>query len=209
MGFRGSRRASRFQRPHLIWGESWYENDSKYIVVLFTTYKDVKTLSWDGLVYVSGLVGFEVSGERHVLHRLQVQHPYLICFGFVTGASILVVRFVFNTPFRGGFGYVSGLVGFEIRGERHILHRLSLSLSSHSAPPLSLSLAHPPRPAPTPFLVRIAGETRKVDIRLPGKGDSNSHSARPVYLNNLDDTVDLDQQVVKKVPSLSGDSSDS
>ena len=24
-------------------------------------------------------------------------------------------------------------------------------------------------------------EFRKVDIRLPGKGDSNSHGARPVY----------------------------
>jgi len=24
--------------------------------------------------------------------------------------------------------------------------------------------------------------SRKVDVRLPGKGDSNSHGARPVYL---------------------------
>ena len=27
----------------------------------------------------------------------------------------------------------------------------------------------------------------KVDIRLPGKGNSNSHDARPVYSNHLDD----------------------
>ena len=28
---------------------------------------------------------------------------------------------------------------------------------------------------------RVYGEPRKVDIRLPGKGDSNSHGARPVH----------------------------
>ena len=28
----------------------------------------------------------------------------------------------------------------------------------------------------------LAGATRKVDVRLPGKGDSNSHGARPVHL---------------------------
>jgi hypothetical protein len=28
---------------------------------------------------------------------------------------------------------------------------------------------------------------RKVDIRPPGKGNSNSHGARPVYRNHLDD----------------------
>ena len=27
----------------------------------------------------------------------------------------------------------------------------------------------------------------KVDIRLPGKGNSNSHGARPVHYNQLDD----------------------
>ena len=43
---------------------------------------------------------------------------------------------------------------------------------------------------------------RKVDIRLPGKGNSNSHGARPVYQNLLDDYVDLDQQVVNKELSL-------
>ena len=29
--------------------------------------------------------------------------------------------------------------------------------------------------------------TRKVDIRLSGKGNSNSHGAGPVYYNHLDD----------------------
>ena len=28
---------------------------------------------------------------------------------------------------------------------------------------------------------------RKVDIRLPGTGNSNSHGARPVHYNHLDD----------------------
>ena len=35
----------------------------------------------------------------------------------------------------------------------------------------------PPRPAPP-----CPRCTRKVDVRLPGKGDSNSHGARPVHL---------------------------
>jgi hypothetical protein len=34
---------------------------------------------------------------------------------------------------------------------------------------------------------------RKVDIWLHGKGNSNSHDARPVYYNHLDDKVDSDQ----------------
>ena len=34
---------------------------------------------------------------------------------------------------------------------------------------------------------------RKVDIRLPGQGNSNSHGARPVHQNHLDDQVDSDQ----------------
>ena len=28
----------------------------------------------------------------------------------------------------------------------------------------------------------MTGGTRKVDVRLPGKGNSNSHGARPVHL---------------------------
>jgi hypothetical protein len=34
---------------------------------------------------------------------------------------------------------------------------------------------------------------RKVDVRLPGKGNSTSHGARPVYQNHLDGQVDSDQ----------------
>jgi hypothetical protein len=34
---------------------------------------------------------------------------------------------------------------------------------------------------------------RKVDIRLHGKGNSNSHGARPVSYHHLDDKADLDQ----------------
>jgi len=40
-------------------------------------------------------------------------------------------------------------------------------------------------------LITCAGQylicPRKVDIRLPGKGNSNFHGARPVYKNHLDD----------------------
>jgi len=39
---------------------------------------------------------------------------------------------------------------------------------------------------PTDLSVLVA-VTRKVDIRLPGKGDSNSHGTRPVYSNHHDD----------------------
>ena len=35
--------------------------------------------------------------------------------------------------------------------------------------------------------------SRKVDIRLPGTGNSNSHGARPVFSIHLDDSVDSDQ----------------
>ena len=34
---------------------------------------------------------------------------------------------------------------------------------------------------------------RKVDIRLSGKGNSNSHGAGPVYYNHHGDVVDSDQ----------------
>ena len=33
----------------------------------------------------------------------------------------------------------------------------------------------------------LAVVPRKVDIRLPGKGNSDSHGARPFYYNHLDD----------------------
>ena len=46
---------------------------------------------------------------------------------------------------------------------------------------------------PTRFKEEVWVEIRKVDIRLHGKGNSNSHGARPVYENHLDDKVDSDQ----------------
>ena len=49
----------------------------------------------------------------------------------------------------------------------------------------------------------LEGYERAVDIRLPGKGNSNSHGARPVHKNHLDDQVDSDQQVVNNELSLS------
>ena len=39
-------------------------------------------------------------------------------------------------------------------------------------------------------------------MRIPGKGNSNSHGARPVFLNNIDDEQDSDQQVINKEFSL-------
>ena len=39
----------------------------------------------------------------------------------------------------------------------------------------------------------VASQARKIDIRLPGKGNSNSHGARPAYLNDFDDSVNSDQ----------------
>ena len=50
---------------------------------------------------------------------------------------------------------------------------------------------------------------RKVDVSLPGKGNSNSHGARPVLLiitmlsNHHDDKVDSDQQIFNEELSLS------
>ena len=41
--------------------------------------------------------------------------------------------------------------------------------------------------------VDIWQELRKLNIRLPEKKSSNSHGARPVYQNHLDDSVDSDQ----------------
>ena len=36
-------------------------------------------------------------------------------------------------------------------------------------------------------------EARKVDVKLPGKGNSNTHGTRPVHQNHLDEKVDPDQ----------------
>jgi len=40
---------------------------------------------------------------------------------------------------------------------------------------------------------KLVPKPRKVDVRPPGKRNSNSHGARPVYQNHLDDYVDSDQ----------------
>ena len=40
--------------------------------------------------------------------------------------------------------------------------------------------------------------TRKVDIRLPGKGNSNSHGSRPVHYNDLDDKWIRSSRLSKK-----------
>ena len=45
-------------------------------------------------------------------------------------------------------------------------------------------------------------DARKVDIRLPGKGSSNSHGARPVPLIIM--MINSDQEVVNKELSPSG-----
>ena len=41
--------------------------------------------------------------------------------------------------------------------------------------------------------LQVRRPNRKVDIRLHGKENSNSHGSRPVYPNHLDDMVDSDQ----------------
>ena len=52
-----------------------------------------------------------------------------------------------------------------------------------------------------PHLSNMREKTRKVDARLPGKGNSNSHGARPVHLI-ITMIVDSDQWVVNKELSL-------
>jgi len=42
----------------------------------------------------------------------------------------------------------------------------------------------------------------RVDIRLIGKGNSNSHGARLVYYNLVDDEVDPDQLVANEKLSI-------
>ena len=49
----------------------------------------------------------------------------------------------------------------------------------------------------------LALNARKVDIRLPRTRDSNSHGARPVYSNHLDDSEDSENWIVDKELSLS------
>ena len=60
-----------------------------------------------------------------------------------------------------------------------------------------VSLEHP-QPILAPELLGLRALHRKVDIRLPEKGNSNSPGARPVLPwreagNHLDDQVDSDQ----------------
>ena len=51
-----------------------------------------------------------------------------------------------------------------------------------SFPPSTLGALFP-RPGPGPHTEReVDGRPGKVDVRLPGKGNSNSHAARPVHL---------------------------
>ena len=61
---------------------------------------------------------------------------------------------------------------------------------------------HPTTRSTTEFEQVCRPEPRNVDIRLPGKGNSNSHGARPVCQNHFDDEVDSDQWVVNKALSL-------
>ena len=42
-------------------------------------------------------------------------------------------------------------------------------------------------------VLKVRDLSKKLDVRLPGKGNSNTHGARPVYQNHLDDEVDSDQ----------------
>jgi len=44
-----------------------------------------------------------------------------------------------------------------------------------------------------PVYVYMQVMPRKVDIRLPGEGYSDSYGVRPVFLNHLEDTVHSDQ----------------
>ena len=56
-----------------------------------------------------------------------------------------------------------------------------------------LKLAVPLSPRSTLTSMMFDTADRKVDVRLPGKGNSHSHGVRPVYSNHLDDSVDSDQ----------------
>lgn len=49
---------------------------------------------------------------------------------------------------------------------------------------------------------RLSG-TRKVDIRLPGNGNSNAHGTKPVRSSHLCDQVDPNQLIANKELSLS------
>jgi hypothetical protein len=61
------------------------------------------------------------------------------------------------------------------------------------------------RPSPKQLSesARDRSNVRKVDIRLPGNGNSNSNGARLVCQNHLDDSVESDHDIVNKYVSLS------
>ena len=74
------------------------------------------------------------------------------------------------------------------------------------APSLSFHQGSKPFWVTYPHAVLVL-HTRKIDVRLPEKRNPNSHGARPVHLNNLDDKEDSDRWVLnKELFSLFGDS---
>ena len=92
------------------------------------------------------------------------------------------------------FRALSGRLKFTVR--RHQSNKDCLLSSPFLSVNTHLWLGNPNRPTraiSTSPHVAFPGCTRKVDIRLHGKGNSNSHGARPVYSNHVDDTVDSDQ----------------
>ena len=54
------------------------------------------------------------------------------------------------------------------------------------------------RCVPASSIITFLLNANKVDIRTPGKGNLHSHGARPACENHLDDSVDSDQEVVKR-----------
>ena len=79
-------------------------------------------------------------------------------------------------PAGSGPAWAFRVYGCEFRVE-------GLGLLSYSLPlPLPLSLSIPFSHSPVGRVSWVLYTTRKVDIRLPGKGNSNSHGARPVHL---------------------------
>ena len=89
----------------------------------------------------------------------------------------------------------------EIKGGARGMGRVS-ALCMARAPNLFSRQAHTPFPPPNPECNKRKG-TRKVDVRLPEKGNSNSYGARPIYSKHLDDKVDSYQYVFNKTLSLS------
>ena len=90
-------------------------------------------------------------------------------FGFrVPCSGFRIPGFGFRVP---GFGFRASVFGVRVSG-------FGFRVSGSGAHGSSSLKSNTPR---------------QVDVRPPGKGNSNSHGARPVYLNDLDDQVDSDQ----------------